>query len=63
MCTDVQTLQARRATAAAAAEHSALRDSVVQAYRGQRERAKGAAAGGPASARSLAALVQREAKP
>lgn len=49
--------------AAAAAEHSTLRDSVVLAYRGQRERAKGCQAGGPASARSLAALVQRKAKP
>lgn len=53
-----QALEARRNAAAAVAAQSALRDGMVQAYR---ERTKGPRAGGPASARSLAALVQREA--
>ena len=53
-----QALEARRNAAAAVAAQSALRDSMVQAYR---ERTKGVGAGGPASARSLAALVQKEA--
>ena len=55
-----QALEARRAAAAATAAQSELRDTMVRAYR---ERARGPQAGGPASARSLAALVQREAPP
>ena len=61
-CSDMlraaQALEARRNAAAAVAAQSALRDSMVHAYR---ERNKGSQAGGPASARSLAALVQKEA--
>ena len=55
-----QALEARRNAAAAVAAQSALRDSMVHGYR---ERNKGGQAGGPASARSLAILVQRDVVP